>query len=364
MTHWRPPWPGRRPAAPRAWRAGPKGHGRALPTAPPRSRRQAPARDRRPCDPARRRRRPLIGDPPGSHQAAQTVSDPLQPCDDGTGMDMPETAEGRLQVRVLCQRRQAFRGGPRFNICTSGVRPAVTGCGGENLWAVLPDRAGVGAVGRALVLIILRNIVLVGCRTFNEIADGAPGLSRGLLSKRLRDLERAGVIEIRPKPDGPGSIYEPTQAGRELSEVMLALQPWGSQWAELTPEHAHPGVVLWGWVTCHLDRGRLPRRRVVVRFDYPTLSGPGSRAWLLIERGDAEICEKHPGGEEDLVVVVSDPVAFARWDLGELEWSDAVRGGAIEVRGSRALARALPTWKRRVDPVRRPPAVRQAATLA
>ena len=97
--------------------------------------------------------------------------------------------------------------------------------------------------------IILRNIVLVGCRTFNEIADGAPGLSRGLLSKRLRDLERAGVLEIRPKPDGPGSTYEPTQAGRELSEVMLALQRWGAQWAELTPEHAHPGVVLWGWVT-------------------------------------------------------------------------------------------------------------------
>ena len=44
-------------------------------------------------------------------------------------------------------------------------------------------------------LIILRNIVILGCRSFNEIADGAPGLSRGLLSKRLRDLERAGVIE-------------------------------------------------------------------------------------------------------------------------------------------------------------------------
>jgi DNA-binding HxlR family transcriptional regulator len=203
--------------------------------------------------------------------------------------------------------------------------------------------------------IILRNIVLIGCRTFNEIADGAPGLSRGLLSKRLRDLERAGVIEIRPKPDGPGSTYEPTQAGRELSEVMLAMQRWGAQWAELTPEHAHPGVVLWGWVTCHLDRGRLPRRRVLVRFDYPTLSGPGSRGWLLIERGDAEICEKHPGGEEDLVVVVSDPVTFARWDLGELEWGDAVRGGAIEVQGSRALARALPTWKRTVlSPVTNP----------
>ncbi|MGH3910748.1 MAG: winged helix-turn-helix transcriptional regulator [Pseudonocardiaceae bacterium] len=203
-------------------------------------------------------------------------------------------------------------------------------------------------------IIIMRNI-LIGCRTFNEIADGAPGLSRGLLSKRLRELERAGVVEIRPKPDGPGSTYEPTQAGRELSKVMDALQHWGSKWAELMPEHAHPGVVLWVWVTSHLDRDRLPRRRVLVRFDYPTLSGPGRRGWLLIERGDVEVCDKYPGGEEDLVVVVNDPLAFARWDLGELEWSDALRSGAIEVRGSSALARTLPTWNRHVEPVQHQP---------
>jgi DNA-binding HxlR family transcriptional regulator len=189
-------------------------------------------------------------------------------------------------------------------------------------------------------IIILRNIVILGCRTFNEIADCAPGLSRGLLSKRLRDLERAGVLEIRPKLDGAGSI----------SGVMLALQHWGSRWADLTPEHAHPGVVLWMWATFSLDRDRLPQRRRLVRFDYPTLSGPGSRGWLLIERGDAEICETYPGGVEDLVVVVRDPVAFARWHMGEIEWGSALRCGAIEVLGSRALARGLPTWHR--DPER------------
>ena len=195
-------------------------------------------------------------------------------------------------------------------------------------------------------IIILRNVVILGCRTFNEIADGAPGLSRGLLSKRLRDLERAGVIEIRPKPDRRGSTYEPTEAGRELSEVMVALQHWGSRWADLTPEQAHPGVVLWMWATFFLDRDRLPRRRALVRFDYPTLSGPGSRSWLLVERGDAEICEKYPGGDEDLVVVVNDPVVFARWHLGEIEWADALRSAAIELRGSRGLGRDLPTWHR------------------
>jgi DNA-binding HxlR family transcriptional regulator len=198
-------------------------------------------------------------------------------------------------------------------------------------------------------IIILRNIVVLGCRTFNEIADCAPGLSRGLLSKRLRDLERAGVIEIRPKADGPGSTYEPTEAGRELADLMKALQHWGSRWADLTPEHAHPGVVLWMWATFFLDRDLLPRRRVLVRFDYPTLRGGGSRNWLLIERGNAEICEKHPGGDEQLVVVVHDPLAFARWHLGEIRWGAALRSGAIETRGSRALARALPTWHRDHD---------------
>jgi hypothetical protein len=103
-------------------------------------------------------------------------------------------------------------------------------------------------------------------------------------------------------------------------------------------------------VTFYLDRDRLPRRWVLVRFEYPTLSGPGSRGWLLIERGDAEVWENYPGGEEELVVVVNDPVAFARWHLGEIDWADALRCGAIDVTGSSTLARALPTWNRRIQP--------------
>ena len=164
------------------------------------------------------------------------------------------------------------------------------------------------------------------------------------------------MIEIRPKPGGRGSTYEPTQAGRELWDVMLALQRWGSQWTELTPEHAHPGLVLWSWVWSYLRRDRLPARRVLARFDFPTLTGPGSRGWLLVEHGDAELYEKYPGGEEELIVLVHDPVAFARWHLGELEWGDALRSGAIEVLGSPALARALPTWNARVAPAQRQPA--------
>ena len=205
-------------------------------------------------------------------------------------------------------------------------------------------------------IIILRN-VLVGCQTFNEIADGAPGLSRGLLSRRLRELERAGIIQIRPKPDGHGSTYEPTQAGRELSALMLALERWGRKWVELKPEHAHPGVVLWVWANFFLDRDRLPPRRVVVRFECPTLPGSARRSWLLIERGDAEYCLKARGGRalrpRHLVPVrlerLRDPPAVAVGDGVRLQRTVGVQPLLTGPEGSmrRHWRRALPRGQRR-----------------
>jgi DNA-binding HxlR family transcriptional regulator len=54
--------------------------------------------------------------------------------------------------------------------------------------------------------IILRNLLL-GATTFGQIADGAPGISRTLLTYRLKELEQAGVISTSPNPNGRGSIY-------------------------------------------------------------------------------------------------------------------------------------------------------------
>lgn len=55
-----------------------------------------------------------------------------------------------------------------------------------------------------------RNLLL-GCRTYNQIAARAPGPSRALLTRRLRELERAGLVVVRPKADGRGSRYEPNK---------------------------------------------------------------------------------------------------------------------------------------------------------
>lgn len=194
-------------------------------------------------------------------------------------------------------------------------------------------------------LIILRDI-LNGVDTFSALADGAPGLSRTLLSSRLNQLHRAGVINIEPNRAGRGSLYTPTDAGQDLGQVMLALGTWGERWIELAPEHLDPGVVLEAWVRRYLDHDRLPDRRVVVRFEFPDLPVKGNQLWCIFHGVHSEVCRTHPGFEEDVVAIIESR-AFAEWHLGHITWAEGVEDNRIRVKGPRAMANALPTWNKR-----------------
>lgn len=194
-------------------------------------------------------------------------------------------------------------------------------------------------------LLVVRNLLL-GCRTFTEIARGVPGMSRSLLTQRLRALEDAGVVVSKPKAKGRGCEYELTEAGVALWDVVKPLAAWGQQWLDLKREHTDPSVVLWAWVTVHLRKDKLPKRRVVVRFVFPDEPTTHRRFWLLVEHGEAELCYEPPGGDNDLDVVARSE-AFTHWHVGRIEWRDALRSGAIKVTGPRTLARSLPTWNER-----------------
>jgi DNA-binding HxlR family transcriptional regulator len=191
--------------------------------------------------------------------------------------------------------------------------------------------------------LIVRNLHL-GCGTFSEILQGAPGLSRTLLSQRLQQLERLGVVDSQPKPDGRGHHYELTSAGHQLFTVCQSLGEWGARWLEIAPEHLDPFVALWSMCNA-LRRDRLPDRRVVIRFDFTGRRRP-ERYWLLIELGDTEICKTYPGLDEDLYVT-ADAEAFVKWHAGQLSWGQATRENRIRLYGPSSLVRAFPTWNAR-----------------
>ena len=125
--------------------------------------------------------------------------------------------------------------------------------------------------------LIIRNLYL-GCGSFNEILEGAPGLSRTLLSQRLKQLERLGVVESGPKPDGRGHHYELTSAGHDLFTVCRSLGEWGARWLEIAPENLDPFVALWSMCNA-LRRDRLPDRRVVIRFDFLARRSASRERW-------------------------------------------------------------------------------------
>lgn len=193
--------------------------------------------------------------------------------------------------------------------------------------------------------IILRNL-LMGSTTFTDIVDGAPGIPRSLLSSRLRDLERTGVVERHRGPGGRGSTYGLTSAGKDLHHVMLALGTWGERWLELAPEHVDPGVVLESWCRHYLATERLPKRRVVARFDFPDRPKKAAQLWIIFSPAHAEVCRTFPGFDED-IVVTAESSALAEWHLGRIEWSDATASGRIVVTGSPKLTRVMHTWNRR-----------------
>ena len=64
--------------------------------------------------------------------------------------------------------------------------------------------------------LVIRELALGGSRRFNDIQRGVPLMSSSLLTKRLRQLERARIIERRPRAEGKGTEYHLTPAGEEL----------------------------------------------------------------------------------------------------------------------------------------------------
>jgi DNA-binding HxlR family transcriptional regulator len=185
--------------------------------------------------------------------------------------------------------------------------------------------------------IIIRNL-LAGCRTFGDLRQGAPGISKALLAQRLDLLERHGILAKERVGSGAGRcFYELTEKGRELKAVTDAMGHWGARWLEVEPQHVDPAYVL--WATCKLvDADLLPERGVVVRVELPGESP--DRYWMLLRRPYNELCTSYLGWAEDLILH-TDSATLAHWHLRHLTYDDAVRSGALRVEGSRQALRAF-----------------------
>lgn len=187
--------------------------------------------------------------------------------------------------------------------------------------------------------LILREM-LVGSTRFNEIRRGVPTCSPALLSKRLKELEAAGVVEHDPA----SSTYGLTEAGRDLLPVIKGLGEWGQRWARSNygPDELDPEVLLWD-VRRYLRPGGLGADRVVVQFQFPAMPPRKRYYWLVDDGREVDICLTDPGMEVD-VEISADLRALTRVWMGDQCFEDAERETLIGVHGLRRYTSQLPAW--------------------
>jgi DNA-binding HxlR family transcriptional regulator len=187
--------------------------------------------------------------------------------------------------------------------------------------------------------LIVRELIL-GSTRFNDIARGLPGISRTLLTQRLRHLERKGVIERGPA--GRGSEYRLTDAGRDLEPVLLGFGRWAVQWLydDLDPADVDAITLTW-WMHRRVDTERLPDRRVVLELEHT--EPEHVFVWMVFERREASVCIQPPGFDVDVIVRCTTPDLAAVFS-GTDTWPHAVASGSIVVQGLPAVARQLPRW--------------------
>ena len=80
-------------------------------------------------------------------------------------------------------------------------------------------------------LLIVRDMMVRGYRTFKEFQQSGEGISSNVLSDRLRTLEAAGIVMTEPdETDARRMNYRLTQKGIDLAPAMLELLIWGAKY--------------------------------------------------------------------------------------------------------------------------------------
>jgi len=198
------------------------------------------------------------------------------------------------------------------------------------------------AVGERWALLIVRDL-MVGPKRFTDLRRGLPGIPTNILTSRLKELERDGIIERRvlPRPEG-SVVYDLTGYGRELEDSVVALSRWGAK----TLDFPRAGEV-----------ATIDSMTMALRTTFRPEAARGVHATFEFHFGDIILnalvddgtlaigpgpLPRDRGGEGPPILPRADVVIEARGPInpvmsGELSPKDAVASGLIHVTGDKRL---------------------------
>ena len=194
-------------------------------------------------------------------------------------------------------------------------------------------------------IVLLRELV-AGSTRFNELRRGVPRMSPALLSKRLKDLEAAGIV-ARSQLAGDPALHEYalTSAGKDLGQVVFAIGEWGQKWVttESSLGKLDPNLLMWD-MRRNISTKPLPKRRSTIQVIFSDLQESRRNWWLIVEPGaEVDLCSVDPGFDVDLYLVTDLRTMTEIW-MGYTTIAQTKSAGTLVITGSRQLEADLQTW--------------------
>ena len=144
-----------------------------------------------------------------------------------------------------------------------------------------------------------------GSTRFNEISRGVPGMSPGLLSKRLREMEANGLVSRQRNGHGGHAEYLTTPLADELEPLIRGLGEWAHRNidCDVSLQHLDARMLMWN-IRRKIDMLQLPKRKCVVQFLINDPPKEPADYWLVAKPGEEpDLCYTDPKFEVDLFVV-------------------------------------------------------------
>lgn len=192
-------------------------------------------------------------------------------------------------------------------------------------------------IGERWALLVVRELIL-GPKRFTDLRAGLPAISPNVLTQRLEELENAKIVRRRKLPPPASAwVYELTEWGLELENVIMAIGRWGARSPALM-DGAYP---------LSIDALILSFRTM-----FSSEAAKGLDATIELRIADDRFRATIADGRLELVrgtaerpdaVVEGEAMALVGVVYGGRKLNDAIREGELKVEGDRALVKRFVT---------------------
>src|SRR3954454_11094664 len=190
-------------------------------------------------------------------------------------------------------------------------------------------------IGDRWALLVVRELVL-GPKRFIDLREGLPGIGPNVLSQRLKELSEADVIRRRVlPPPAVSTVYELTEWGSELEQVVVQLGRWGARSPNMPREaETQPEWLMLGLRSTFERDGDVVPTRYELHFGDEVFWARVEDDSVRIGRGEAD---------DPDAVLTGEVESIAQLVRGQLTPAAALRSGAVKLEGDRAALDRFPS---------------------